>query len=207
MLKRTSLVLFRLLCGGAVLGAITLQAVTVAQAGTFLPWNFFSYFTNLSNILAAVVFIISALYLAKSRKPSVRDDTIRGAAVLYMAVTGVVYNTLLINQNVGLLIPWVNILLHVVMPLAVIADWLYQPPKTKLTVSQAGVWLFFPVVYVIYTLIRGALVHWYPYPFLNPDKVGGYGGVAAYCLGIVAAFFVVGWLILRLGTTLKRNVS
>lgn len=150
---------------------------------------------------------MSALYLLKNRKPTVRDDVVRGAAVLYMAVTGVVYVTLLTGEDLGLLLPWVNILMHIVMPLAVVADWLYQPPLTKLSAKQIPLWLGFPALFVVYTLIRGALTNWYPYPFLNPDKVGGYGGVAAYCAGILLAFFVIGWLIMKLGNTLKRRIA
>lgn len=50
------------------------------------------------------------------------------------------------------------------MPLAVIADWLYQPPAHKPTVRHALLWLAFPLVYLTYTLVRVAIIDWYPYP-------------------------------------------
>jgi hypothetical protein len=206
MNKRTILAVLRLALGITTLVAFTLQGLVLGNAGVFSTFNYFGYFTNLSNVFASVVLILSALYLFKSRKPSVRDDVIRGAAVLYMAVTGVVYVTLLTGEDLGLLLPWVNILMHIIMPLAVVADWLYQPPLTTLTTKQAALWLAFPLLFVVYTIIRGAIVNWYPYPFLNPDKVGGYGGVALYCAGILAAFFVIGWLVMKLGNALKRQI-
>jgi len=52
-------------------------------------------------------------------------------------------------------------------------------------------------------LIRGGVTGWYPYPFLDPAKVGGYGGVAVYAIGIAATFLIAGWVLLALGN--KRN--
>ena len=40
--------------------------------------------------------------------------------------------------------------------------------------------MLFPALYVPYSLIRGALVGWYPYPFLDADAQG-YGSVAVTC--------------------------
>jgi hypothetical protein len=91
------------------------------------------------------------------------------------------------------------------MPIVVIADWLYQPPLSKVSAKQALWWLAFPLTYLVYTLIRGSITNWYPYPFLNPDKVGGYGGVALYCVAILAAFMLFSWAIRRLGNALKRH--
>jgi len=56
-------------------------------------------------------------------------------------------------------------------------------------------------------LIRGAIVGWYPYPFLNPENVGGYSGVAAYIIGIMVVFVVASWSLLTLGNKLNRNVA
>ena len=58
----------------------------------------------------------------------------------------------------------------------------------------------FPIVWVVYTLVRGPLITdfrtgnpwWYPYPFLNPNiQPWGYGGVALYVIGIAAGILVL----------------
>jgi hypothetical protein len=206
MSTRTFLIVSRLGLGSLALLAIIVQAVFLQTEGLFNPFNYLGYFTNISNIFASVVFIFSALYLVKHRKPSPRDDIIRGAATLYMAVTGLVYVTLLSGEDLGLLMPWVNIVTHILMPIAVIADWLFQPPLSKITFKRALLWLIFPGVYLVYSLIRGSIVGWYPYPFLNPEKVDGYGGVALYCAAILMAFLVLGWLLGKFGSLLKRRV-
>jgi len=207
MSKRLTLITARLFFGLLTLTAIVAQAIYLQQKGVLNPFNYLGYFTNLSNILAGVILIISALYLLKSRQPSVKDDLIRGAATLYMTITGLVYITLLSNEDLGLLMPWVNIVTHIVLPLYVLADWLYQPPRHKLRTSQILVWLAWPMVYVTYSLIRGSLTGWYPYPFLDPDKVNGYGGVATYCIAILAIALACGWGLMKLGNARKRHAS
>lgn len=52
------------------------------------------------------------------------------------------------------------------------------------------------------TLIRGAILTWYPYPFFNPAQVGGYGGVALYCAGMLVGFLVLALLIRWAGNAL-----
>lgn len=207
MTKRRMLIATRLFFGALALAAVTIQAIYLQQLGILDPFNYLGYFTNLSNILAGIVLIIAALYLAKKRKPSPREDLIRGAATLYIAITGLVYVTLLSGEDLGLLMPWVNTVTHIIVPVYVIVDWLYQPQRTKLHTRQILLWLIWPALYVTYTLIRGSLTGWYPYPFLNPQKVNGYGEVAVYCVIILAAFFICGWLLMKLGNTLKRNVK
>jgi hypothetical protein len=167
--------------------------------------NFFSYFTNLSNIFAAIVLIIGALYLIQRRKPTATDDIIRGTAVAAMALVGIVFSILLRNEDLGSLLPWVNTVVHYIMPVVMVLDWLYQPPKTRLAVKQIAFWLIFPFLYLAYSMIRGSIVGWYAYPFINPTKVGGYGVVALYCLAILAAFLLLSWLLMLLGNRLRDN--
>ena len=54
-------------------------------------------------------------------------------------------------------------------------------------------------------LIRGATIGWYPYLFLNPATVGGYGGVAAYAIAIAVAFVLVGWALFAIGNRLRTR--
>lgn len=164
-----------------------------------IPLNFFSYFTNLSNIIGAGIF----LYCAVSRRRTLTVDLVRGAAFLYLAVTGVVFAILLSGDDLGSLQPWVNAVIHQIMPLVVVIDWLIDPPSSRLPLNKTMWWLVFPITYVAYSLIRGAIINWYPYPFFNPAKVGGYGGVAAYSVGI-AIFFI---LLVLAGTGIGNRMN
>ncbi len=50
-----------------------------------------------------------------AKRPTWWDD-LRGAATLYMVATGVVYNTLLLDVDVGNLATWVNNVTHRIIP-------------------------------------------------------------------------------------------
>ncbi len=152
-----------------------------------VPLNFFSYFTNLSNIIGVGIF----LYVAVSRSRTPTTDLIRGAGVVYLSLTFIVFAVLLSGEDLGALQPWVNTVIHQIFPVAVIADWLIDPPASTLFVNRTTWWLVFPVTYVSYSLIRGAIINWYPYHFFDPSKSGGYGGVVGYSAGIAVAFILL----------------
>lgn len=160
--------------------------------------NFFSYFTNLSNILFAVFLLAGAIIGLATQKQSPLFQFVRGATVLCMVVVGVVFSLLLRNEDLGTLLPWVNIVLHYVMPVVAVIDWVLLPPTVKLSFKHILAWLTVPLAYLGYTLIRGAVTDWYPYPFLNPAKTDGYLGVSLYCLAICLIFIGAGWLVTKL---------
>lgn len=206
MNKRNILIALRLVFSLLTLAALSAQLVVHVQSG-FSVVNFFSYFTNLSNLFAALVMLIGAICVIQHREPTPTHDLVRGSSVAGMVVVGVVFSNLLRGHDLGSLMPWVNAVTHYVMPIAVVLDWLYQPPKSNLALRQIQYWLIFPLIYLVYTLVRSAIVGWYPYPFLNPANVGGYGGVLLYGLAIIVLFIVVSGLLITLGKGLRRNVA
>jgi hypothetical protein len=167
--------------------------------------NFFSYFTIESNSLAAATLLIGAVLLL-TRKG---DDPewfsyVRLCATTYMVVTGIVYNLLL--RNIELTagsepIPWSNEVLHLIGPLYLALDWLLAPGRIPLPTRRGiGIVVIFPIVWAVYTLIRGPLTpneltgdsYWYPYPFLNPNNsLNGYWSVAFYVILIAAIIGLV----------------
>jgi hypothetical protein len=54
----------------------------------------------------------------------------------------------------------------------------------------------FPLCWLGFTLIRGAFISWYPYPFIDVTKLG-YGGTVLNCLWVSVL-----WLGLAGGATL-----
>jgi hypothetical protein len=93
--------------------------------------------------------------------------------------------------------------LHRVIPVVMVADWLIDPPRAALELRRALIWLVYPLLFAAYSLMRGPIVGWYPYPFLDPAQVGGYGVVALYCLGIAAGALLFTWLVVSVGGTLR----
>lgn len=165
---------------------------------TFTPANFFSFFTIESNLFAATVLLISA-YISFSGRPSRRLEYFRGAATLYMVVVGIIYFLLLrgFEASLNTTLPWVNFILHYVFPVAIVIDWVVTPLTHKLHFKYALVWLIYPLVYLVYSLIRGAIVNWYPYPFLNPTTDSGSNGVIIITISITILCTGLTWLITR----------
>ena len=65
-------------------------------------------------------------------------------------------------------------------------------------------WVVYPLTYAAYTLVRGPIVLWYPYPFLDPAQ-HGYGQVALTCVGIGLAVTGVAWLLARATPAVTRR--
>jgi hypothetical protein len=196
--------------GTAVLAivAIAAQLKTLADVNRLDLVNFFSYFTIDSNILGILVLLVQA---ARPRwlRP-IRYESIRGATTVYLTVTFVVVIALLQNVDVGLQLVWVDFVLHKLTPVVIVLDWLADPPQVPIQWRRALTWLAFPLIWLAYTLIRGAIVGWYPYPFLDPAN-GGYGQVAITVLLIPVAGAVVclvyAWLGTALGARRRRSAG
>jgi hypothetical protein len=178
---------YRLLAALAVLVAISYQVGKGLEHGGFSLTDYFSYFTELSNLFAAAIFLYGAVRPVGQRSPTV--ELLRGAAVVYMLTTGIVYAVLLSGQDMTY--PWVNTIVHRIMPVAVALDWLIDPPRVRLELRQTILWMSFPLVYVAYTLTRGAIVNWYPYFFVNPNRHGGYLLVTGDCIAISLGIVVL----------------
>ncbi len=196
--------LYRIIFAILTLLAIGVQLLALLRAQAFNAVNFFSYFTIESNLIGATLLLVSA----GSRDRLASLDFFRGGAVVYMSATGIVFTLLLSGTDVDTAIPWVNTVVHELMPLILVADWLLDPPHRRLTLRQGLIWLSFPLAWIMYTLIRGSITGRYPYPFLNPAN-GGYTSIAAHCIAILVLMAMlcaaVVWLANTRNTRLLRN--
>ncbi|MEU3647727.1 Pr6Pr family membrane protein [Lentzea sp. NPDC034063] len=176
-----------------VLSAEVYLVVTLGEK--FQVADHLSYFTVLSNVIAAVVALLGVFQPVSAQ--------LRGAAVLYMATTGIVYWLLL--QGIDVQTPaYANWVLHTVVPILVVVEWLLAPEKTR----RWWIWLSFPLAYLVYTLVRGPIVGWYPYPFMDPRR-NGYGEVLLTCVFVAVVFGVLAFAVSWAGNKLaqKRGLS
>jgi hypothetical protein len=203
--RDTAIRAYRALAALAVLVAIAYQAGRGLEERGFSTTDYFSYFTELSNLFAAAIFLYGTARGAAERSRTI--ELLRGAAVVYMLTTGIVY-ALLLSGHIAIY-PWVSTILHRVMPIAVALDWIVDPPTVRLELSRTiPLWIGFPFAYILYTLVRGAIVDWYPYFFVNPHRSGGYLLVAGDCLaitiGILALIVATTWVGNRRGAPTAR---
>jgi len=184
--------------------AITYQLARLQGHPGFNPGNFFSFFTIQSNILAAAMLAVAALVRRGERTPLL--EAARGAAAFYIAITGVVFAVFLsgLQEQLDTHNEFVNSVLHYVIPAVVVADWLLDPPRSRLGSRTALLWLGYPVAWFAYTLARGSAEHWYPYPFVDVSE-HGYAGVAARGVAFLAAFAAGAVAFAALGERLRRR--
>jgi hypothetical protein len=119
---------YRVGFGLLTLAALSVQFLTGWARPPFSAVNFFSYFTTLTNLLGASVF----LWVGLGARRTLGVELVRGAVTLYLSLVFVVYALLQSDIPLGILRPWVNTVLHQMMPLAALLDWVCAPPKHRL---------------------------------------------------------------------------
>jgi hypothetical protein len=187
-------------------GALGLVALTVGYDRDFHTGdavNFFFYFTDLSNLFGACVLVYGGFAGLRGRAGV--PDLVRGAAALYLVITGLVYWTLLANTINAQTIGWENDVVHGVMPAVLVLDWLVSPPARRLGFGKASRWLAFPILYLAVSLLRGPIVRWWPYDFLDPTQPGGYAHVTTWSFIVTGIFVVFMLLITWVGNQLGSS--
>lgn len=188
--------------------ALVLQFVLVLQY--FLPLGvppgesvlrFFTFFTIVTNTLVALIFTLSALGRSESffTRPSVK-----AAAVVYVAVVMIVYETMLRGlwspQGAQLV---ADIALHDVIPVAYAVYWRVFVRKVRLRWSCVLVWLAYPLGYCAWVFAHAATSGFYPYPFLDAGEIG-YGAALVNCAAILLLFGIVGVVVVAMSRALSR---
>ncbi len=169
--------------------------------------RFVSYFTILSNILVAVTALALA---ADPKRESAVWRVLRLDALVGIAVTGIVHWFLLRplldldgSDRVA------DQLLHVVVPLLAVGGWVVFGPRDGFSRAELLPSAIYPGLYIVWTLLRGELSGWYPYPFTDVNE-HGYAVVLLNGVGVVVLFTALGfgavWLDRRLSATSRERV-
>lgn len=137
--------------------------------------RYFSFFTILTNLLVAICCTILLTNSNSKIKSFFLKQNRLTAIAVYITIVGLVYNFILrfLWNPQGL--QWiVDELLHSVIPLLFIVFWLLIVPKGKLHWKSVLAWLLYPLIYLVFVLLRGIPSSFYPYPFIDVDKIGYY---------------------------------
>ncbi|MFD7712211.1 Pr6Pr family membrane protein [Streptomyces sp. NPDC059785] len=204
--RRAAATAFRLFVAVAAAAGV---AVCLATGSS--PIRTVSYFTVQANVLVALVFTASAWRAWAARRPL--PGLLTGGALLYVLSTGLVYHLLLANSSspfsitghIEALTGWqavANQLLHTVTPLAALLDWLLLSSPAPLRAGQAATWLLYPLAYLLFSLVRSALIPpassvRYLYPFLDVS-LSGHLGVLSNALLLGLGFYALGLLLVVL---------
>ncbi|MEU3464979.1 Pr6Pr family membrane protein [Streptomyces sp. NPDC006733] len=166
------------------------------QVGTWTRMvRLLSYFTIQSNLLVLASSTFVALAPAHD---STLLRVLRLDAVLGIAVTGLIFATVLASQVH--LTGWAlacTIAFHYIAPVAAVLGWLLFGPRNRLDPATLAWSVLWPLAWIAYTLLHGAVTGWYPYPFLDvslkgyPVALRNVAGVAVMTLLFIAALW---WL-------------
>lgn len=164
--------------------------------------RFLSYFTVQSNVLV----VVSTALLARN---PVRDGPIfrvvRVAGLIGILVTFVVYLVALRPiLNLQGASAATDTGLHILTPVLAVGGWLVFGPRPQITLAAVLWSLLWPLAYVIYSLVRGAVTGWYPYPFVDVTLLG-YPLALRNLAVVVVLMLVVGGLYLLLDRLLSRR--
>ena len=148
--RNTFLISYKLFFALLGFSSIVTEMAVTMERGTFKAENFFSYFTIETNILVVIMLLMSAVAIAAGKNSKL--DLFRSATTVYILVVGIGFSALLSGlEGVKLTaVPWDNVVLHYIIPVAVFADFMTDRPRRKLPFKRALLWLLFPIVDATY---------------------------------------------------------
>ena len=160
--------------------------------------NYFSFFTILTNTLAAVVLTCEATGRESGVRRFFLQPRISSGVCVSIIVVGVAYSVLLRNLWQPQGFQWLaNEVLHDVMPVLFALYWWFCVPKGALRIRHIGLWALYPILYFAYILLRGHLLGVYPYPFVDVEKLG-YALTFINASAILAGFITVAVIVVGL---------
>lgn len=164
----------------AWLGLVLQLPLTVSgemDKGHSLWWGvmmFFGYFTIISNLVCALVLTAHAAPRWQGTwGRALRSHWLAASATVAIAITFLVFNLVLratsTAQGYRL---FVDTILHVLTPLAMVFFWWRATPRGSLHWGMLPLIAAYPLVYLVYYFVRGALIDHYPYFFMNVTTLG-----------------------------------
>jgi hypothetical protein len=176
---------------GATGGAFDTPAARVA--------NLFTFFTILTNLLVAGT---SAAVALRPERRGPLFAVLRLDALLGIAVTAAVYHSLLAGlYDLRGAEEFANQLFHSVSPALAVAGWLVFGPRGLVDARVVLASLLYPLLWLVFTLVRGAVIGWYPYPFVDVGVLG-YPRALLNCLGVTLLFLVLAAAVLAVDRAL-----
>ena len=185
-------------------------------------WDFYVYFTNLSNFLCFGVMLVALIQTIKRKEDGYVTATplLKFIGMLGIVLTFLVFNFMLagaegrepqLNWRIG------SICFHVVLPLMYIADWFLFYERKKTTWRYPIASISFPLGYAIFLLIHAAILGFdtsiltptgttliYPYFFVNLETQG-VPGVLMWIAILSVAFVAMGFAFYGLDRLEKKT--
>ena len=190
---------------------------------TAFRWDFYVYFTNISNYLCIGIMAAALIQTVKKKEDSfvTTSPLMKFIGMLGILLTFLVFNIMLagnrdpqLNWRIG------SLTFHVVLPIMYVAHWFlfYERKKCKWFYPLASV--AFPLAYLVFIFIHAAIMKFdtsvllpgtttpliYPYFFVNLETQG-VAGVAKWIAILLTAFVAVGFIFFGIDKIGKKKVQ
>ncbi|PJJ72173.1 hypothetical protein CLV46_1738 [Diaminobutyricimonas aerilata] len=195
----------------AVVGVVALVGRFFYGLGfsTFATGNYFGYLTMQSNIAGVALMVTGAVSAWRRPVDATWFSTARLLVTSYLGVAGIVFALLATqagNVDYRLEVPWSDQLLHFWIPGYAVLDWLFAPGRRRVSWRMSALVLGYPVVWGMATMLRGSIVGWYPYFFLDPGQLDNLGEFAGYAIAALALFSGVAAALIGLSRLIPTRV-
>ena len=164
---------------------------------------FWTYFTHLTNLWLVVCYLA---WIAEWRWLSLfRRTTMLASAAAFITLVMLFYHFMLapyIRMEGALLVA--TYMLHYIAPVMYLVWWVFGVPHGRLTWSRLPPILLPGVLYIVWVLLRGAVVNEYPYDILDAGK-NGYAGVAIGVLILLVAVAIFAAILIGTDKLLGRQ--
>lgn len=140
--------------------------------------NQLSFYTFQTNIMVAI-WLTTAVILGKKKGKNEKEiisvfmhPIVHGAICLYITMTFLIFAIFLSGgyRPTGLE-AISNILMHYVVPISFILEWVVSEMHTEYKYRYLLHYSIYPFAYVIYTVIRGLITGFYPYYFFDLNQI------------------------------------
>ena len=163
---------------------------------------FFTFYTILTNIMLVLIYV-SDLWPRESLRWW-RSPVTRGMMAATILLVGLFYHFFLAGTwNPQGWFKVADVALHYVTPIFYLLWWVIFTWHGKLKFGDIPIMLLPSTIWLIYALIRGAIITEYPYPILEAHKLG-YGQVAINVLAVLVAVTILCAIVVAIDRALAR---
>ena len=144
----------------------------------FYEWfNSFRAFTIQTNFMVVIWYTLAILWYNKPESLDKIIGLLKGAFTVYISITFIFFAILLapFYHPTGWEV-FSNIVFHYIAPIAFIVDWILTENKSRYKWKYLPYWTcIYPVCYLVFVFIHGALTGSYIYYFFDINALGIFG--------------------------------
>jgi len=202
----------------AIIGIVGLLLQIGVLGGKYSP-ELFRMFTVQSNLLVVLYNLGAVFFFLRHPDQKAFLNPIKFIAMISIILTGLVSAIMLgsmLSEAQGTMRVSL-IILHIIIPIGVLLDWILFDEKGRFTRAMALYGLIFPLSYTLFIFttapfleagertIRGIVLNYrYPYPFLQVDRYG-WVTVILCVIGLAVLLYILGYLFYRVDRSLGSH--